>query len=403
MSGTFGRFVIFLSFFLLSLQLRASQRKLISSSPLEATSVCKLPKGAESFTWVSENVIRIVKSDRNRRLLSSYELNIKSGKQSRLKMDRFPVVDEPNFNQQEKWHLRLSATLLGKSAKGTYIVADPEWGTWRSIGEWIAFYEFRNKEGKSLRKTSLIMPIKGNTELLAAEISPDGKRILWCFANYLPNSQKRTKVNITFWISQIMGANLHQIRRLETKDDHAPQNIQWFPDSKRISFSLDNKVWIAPSSLQTASEKEKRVPFSKSELLRKSVQLASGEGIFSEPSRLKIVATQNKNEVRFFHRDSEHEWKEVLFISVQSSGKESVWKVLSSREPSGKREDERDHLVSSAIQEFTRRNFKEEEMEIWIDKDKKGSNWTVGIIPLPMMPDHFTFYSVGKDGSVKRM
>ena len=154
---------------------------------------------------------------------------------------------------------------------------------------------------------------------------------------------------------------------------------------------------------QIVSGSGKQPLLSKSELLRKSVQLASGEGVFIEPTRVKMIVRQSRNEVRFFHQNPQHEWKEVLLISQQFSEKESVWKVIPVLKPSGKWEREKEEAAISALVAFTRKNFKKEELEIWVNQEDKGGGWRVGVIPLPMMPDHFTFYSVGKNGSVKPM
>jgi len=229
-----------------------AQRKGHSPAPLPgAISICVLPEDTRDFTWISKNnvrvamgPVRIAKSSPDYAVYSYYDLNVKSGKKSKMKTCRYRLKYESDFIQQRKWHLPWGATLLGKSAKGTYIVADPM-GTWRDLEDRIDFYEIKNKEGGILRKRSFRVPRK-DVGLLDAVVSPDGKRILWGFTYEKTLPSKETVAVNTFWVSQIMGENLRPVGSFETKDIEHPKYLQWASSNTQIGFALNNTVWLAP-------------------------------------------------------------------------------------------------------------------------------------------------------------
>lgn len=92
------------------------------------------------------------------------------------------------------------------------------------------------------------IPVDDCLDSQGVELSPDGRHILWCFAQE-PASEKPSGIDYkrkiyTFWVSGYLGENLHQIGSMEAhRESETPEKILWCIDSRHASFVWKNAVW----------------------------------------------------------------------------------------------------------------------------------------------------------------
>jgi hypothetical protein len=215
-----------------------------------------LPKDFQRFDWVSKNKIEITLGNpHNRRLASSYIVNIKTGRQSKTTTYIIPTIDAAEVSKlKNQWGVGETANSLRFSLRHTFLLVAVRSDNWRDIQEPIDIYEMKNDRGKILHKTSIKIPLNTSLDSQAVELSPNGEYILWCFAQRTFSDASLSSTNsdqssngklYTFWISRYNGENLRRVASIKASSDgECPENIVWYLDDKQISFAYKGAIWL---------------------------------------------------------------------------------------------------------------------------------------------------------------